>query len=67
MGKDNVKIGENDVNSITEPYIEKNEFHLVDPLNLAKTIEDLSDEIEDFESNVDAALSEINALTFIEI
>lgn len=39
----------------------------VDPLDLAKKIETLQEEIEDFETNVDFALSESNSTTFIEV
>lgn len=38
-----------------------------DPINLDKTIEALNAEIEEFNLNVDFALSEINSLTSIEI
>lgn len=40
---------------------------IVDPLGLADTIRSLEAEIEDFTSNVDFALSEINAKTEVEI
>lgn len=67
LQKDNVKIGDNDAVNITQPYIEVNSNHLVDPLNLKKQIEWLEEEILDFETEVDASLSEVNATTFIEI
>lgn len=40
---------------------------IVDPLNLADKIRSLEEEIEDFKSNVDFALSEINAKTEVTI
>ena len=39
----------------------------VDPLSLETIIKQLESEIEEFESNVDYALSESNSQTFIEI
>jgi len=67
LQKDNVKINDGDAVAITEPYIEKNEFHLVDPLNIEDLTEEMDDEISEFETNIDAVLSEINAITIIEI
>ena len=67
LGKDNVKIGENDVESITKPYLENNTFELIDPMNCDKLIETLQNEVDEFETEVDAVLSEINAVTLIEI
>lgn len=66
LSKDNVKIDEKDALAITEPFLEKNRFHLVDPLKVDETTEKLEKEIDEFEAEVDAALSEINAVTFIE-
>lgn len=40
---------------------------LIDPCNLSEKIKELEQEIEDFENNVDFALSESNALTLIEV
>ena len=67
LQKDNVKINDGDAVAITEPYLTKNEFHLVDPLNFDKLVEEVQTEVNDFESEVDAVLSEINAVTVIEI
>ena len=67
VGKDNVKIGDSDFNSVTKPYIENNTMMLVDPLGIEKLTETLEKEVDDFESEVDAVLSEINAITYIEI
>lgn len=66
LGKDAVKAGKDDVESIRKPYLEANEFHLFDPLNVTKKIEHLEKEIGEFEADVDAVLSESNAVTFIE-
>lgn len=40
---------------------------MVDPCNLSDRIETLEKEIEDFENNVDYALSESNSRTYIEV
>jgi hypothetical protein len=67
LQKDNVKINEGDAVAITEPYIEKNRFLLVDPLDVEQKVELLENEVNQFETEIDAVLSEINALTVIEI
>lgn len=67
LQKDNVKINDGDAVAITEPYLTKNQFHLVDPLKIDELVEKLQIEVNDFETEVDAVLSEINAVTLIEI
>lgn len=67
FGKENVRVGKEDVESVRKPYMEANEFHLVDPLNILQKIEYLEKEISEFEADVDATLSEANAITFIEV
>ena len=67
FGKENVKISSTDVDSVQKPFMAANEFHLFDPLDSVKLIEKLDSEISDFEAEVDAVLSEINAITFIEV
>ncbi len=56
-----------DVKSHTEMFNKNNEYSLIDPNQLVKKIEIMKVEISDFETNVDAVLSESNALTMIEI
>lgn len=48
-------------------YRNKNEWELVDPLEVENLIKEMRDEIMEFEMNVDYALSEKNALTKIKI
>lgn len=48
-------------------YITAHSLDLIDPLNLQKKIEMLREEIDDFESAVDSALSVSNALTTLNI
>jgi len=67
LSKDNVKINDNDAVAITKPFIEANETHLIDPLKIDEYTETKQKEIDDFESEVDAVLSEINAVTIITI
>lgn len=67
FGKDNVKITKDDVEAVRKPFLESNEWLLADPLKVESTIERLEQEVGDFESEVDAVLSEINAVTLIEI
>lgn len=52
---------------MNQEYREQNETVLVDPLNIQKLIETMKNDIEEFESNVDFALSESNAITQIEV
>ena len=67
LEKDNVKISDTDAIAITEPYLKKNLYARIDPLNIEKVIEDMELEIYSFESEVDATLSEINAITQVDI
>lgn len=67
LQKDNVKINDGDAVAITEPYLSKNQFHLIDPLGVDELAERLHSEVNDFEGEVDAVLSEINAVTVIEL
>ena len=48
VGKDNVKVGSDDFKAIQEPYLEKNLFHLFDPLKVADKIKALDTEIGEF-------------------
>lgn len=67
QGDDRVKPTDEDVKNIVEPFVKRNEFHLVDPLKVGSLVESMQKEVEDFEIEVDAVLSEINAITIIEI
>lgn len=61
------KITKEDQAAITEPYREKNEFELVDPLEIYSKMQNLEAEIDGFQSNVNTVLVLSNATTFIEI
>lgn len=52
--------------SLRKTYIENNVYDLIDPIDIAKRMEELTDRITQFETEIDAALSVSNALTVIE-
>lgn len=52
--------------TLRKTYIENNTYDLVDPMDVAKIMEALDAEINEFNAEVDAALSVSNALTVIE-
>lgn len=52
--------------ALRQTYIENNTYDLVDPMDIAKVMEALDAEINEFNAEVDAALSVSNALTVIE-
>ena len=66
-GDNKINPTDEDVKNIIEPFVKRNEFHLVDPLKVEELTEKLQKEVSDFEVEVDAALSEVNAITIIEI
>lgn len=52
--------------ALRKDYITNNTYDLIDPLDVTKVMESLMDEITEFETEVDAALSVSNAVTVIE-
>ena len=52
--------------ALRKTYIENNTYDLIDPIDVTKAMEVLDEEINEFEAEVDAALSVSNALTIIE-
>ena len=52
--------------ALRKTYIENNTYDLVDPLDVTKVMEELDAEINEFNAEIDAALSVSNALTVIE-
>lgn len=52
--------------ALRKTYIENNTYDLIDPIGVTKVMENLLDEINEFETEVDAALSVSNAVTVIE-
>lgn len=67
QGDDRVKPTDEDVKNIVEPFVKRNEYLLVDPLNVDVLTEKIKDEVVEFEVEVDAILSEINSITLIEV
>ena len=65
--KDSKMSADSDVmKGLRQTYIENNTYDLVDPLDITKVMEALNAEINEFNAEVDAALSVSNALTVIE-
>lgn len=65
--KDSKMSADSDVmKGLRQTYIENNTYDLVDPLDITKVMEALDAEINEFNAEVDAALSVSNALTVIE-
>ena len=68
LGKDSEKkVSEGDLAAISDPYREKNEWALVDPLDLYGEITRLDNEIAAFKAEVDVKLSVSNSVTYIEV
>ena len=65
MGTDKSK--SEDIADLKRIFRESDTTTLVDPLDLKTKIEELTKTIEDFELNIDFALSEANAINYIEI
>ena len=56
-----------DIEKVRSDFLTANQYELVDPLHVLDKIENLEKRINDFMSEVDAALSVSNALTEIMI
>lgn len=67
VGKEAVTTKTSEVESLQKMFMETNEFMLHDPLKIDEKIENLEKQIETFETEIDAVLSESNAITIIEI
>ena len=68
LGKDSEKkVSETDLSTISDPYRAKNEWELIDPLNLYEKIQTLESAIDAFEADVDVRLSISNSVTYIEV
>ncbi|MEK3936221.1 hypothetical protein MKY41_12900 [Sporosarcina sp. FSL W7-1349] len=51
----------------TKSFMERNEYVLIDPLHLDKRIEEWEERVSSFKAEVDAVLSESNAITQITV
>lgn len=66
VGKDR-KVEAAELAAITDPFTKQNITELVDPVGLQNEIEALERHINEFDLNVDFALSEVNAITKITV
>lgn len=67
LGKEGVKLQDNDVEKVTGLFLEQNKFSIVDAIGVEDAADKIEKEVADFESEVDAVLSESNAITTIEL
>ena len=68
LGKEgNRKASKEDIENISAPFLEQNEWKIIDPLNIKGAIEALEKDIDNFLSEVDFVLSESNTITKIKI
>lgn len=68
LGKDSdKKVSETDLSVISDQYRNKNEWELVDPLDLYTKMTALGAQIDAFEADVDIRLSISNSITYIEV
>lgn len=61
------KVNTDDFEKAQKDFVTAHEYELVDPINILEKIEKLEEKISAFKSEVDAALSESNAITMIDI
>jgi len=66
-GKTPERLSSAEAVALRKSYVEANEYVLVDPLGVEKYIQKEREEIAIFEMEVDAVLSESNAVTLIEV
>ena len=64
--KNDAKIDTKLIDELRSKYIENNTYDMLDPNNVKSGIEALNEMIENFESDIDSALSVSNAITIIE-
>jgi|SRR6478609_4806595 len=65
--KNTEKYSAETITAISAPLRDENRVTLVDPINIDKEIETLSAKIDSFTTEVDFALSEVNARTVVEV
>lgn len=59
-------VDDDSMKTLRVEYIKNNTYDLIDPVGVAKIMESLTDEIDAFNVEIDAALSVSNAITTIE-
>lgn len=67
LGSKDRKINAKEVEEITESFLKRYKPSIIDPLDIRKKIELLEESIENFETEVDYVLSEINTVTTFEL
>lgn len=67
LGGDKVARDADSVKAHTKVFEDSNRFELIDPNKIADYITKYENEINDFSSQVDYVLSEVNATTFIDV
>lgn len=67
FGAKEVRIDNNDIESAKKSYIEDNTYDIIEGVDTKQTIEKLKDKIDNFEAEVDAAITVANATTGITI
>ena len=65
VGKE--KTSSKELEAISKPFLERNQAVVVDDIQIEETIKNIETEIDDFLSEVDLSLNEINSQTTIEI
>lgn len=66
-GKTPEKLSSTEAVALRKSYIDANEFALINPLGIEKYVKEETEKIAIFEMEVDAVLSESNAITMIEV
>ena len=61
------KVSADELDKASKDFKARNEFKLVDPINIKEKITALMEEIDKFKASVDAAIQISNATTYIEI
>lgn len=67
LGRDQEQSVKDDAKAYGDSYYQANEGKLIDPIGILKAITELEESIEEFEANVDLALTTSNAKTEFEI
>lgn len=66
FSKDSTKVKSEEFEAVSKPFLERNQATILDPIDVRKSIEKNEKLITSFEEDVDVALSESNATTYIE-
>jgi hypothetical protein len=67
FSKESTKVKPEEYDAVAKPFLERNQAAIVDPLDVRKKIDELSQSISSFQEEVDVVLSESNAVTYIDV